>query len=185
MTEPTNPDAPVGGVEFTPEQLAAAREQLIAQGELAAPAAPAHLGQTVLESGAMPDQIDAIALLHQIQAMQAQLDQMAAEKKAELAPDVVKYAEAAMDHLTAKAVAHPMIGADPDWNYGTGLETLAGLKEAAAEAADAAAPGRVADAAAKAEAWVRQHAAHFPHIDYGYILQLITEAGVAAAKLGV
>ena len=181
---------PPGPHQFTPDELAAARQQLIDQGELDPATArdsvvedQAGLGARVLQSGAEADEVDPSELLAAIRGLQAQVDQLNREKKLSQAPDVVKYATALHDHLTAKALANPVINADPDHGYGPVLEQTASLKDAAADAADNGHPGPVEDLAGKVGKWVSAHARRFPQIDYSYVLDLAEDVATAASKL--
>jgi hypothetical protein len=190
QTDVSTAAAPPGPRQFTPEELAAARQQLLDQGELD-PAPPrdavaedqADLGVKVLQSGAEADEIDPGELLAAIRALQSKVDGLEREKRLSQAPDVVKYATALHDHLTAKALANPVINADPDHGFGPVLEQTATLKDAAADAADSGHPGQVEDLAGKVGAWVSRHARHFPQIDYSYVLDLAEDVATAAAKL--
>lgn len=201
MSEPTYEDhnegqapaqqAPAGGYEFTPEQLAAARAQLEAQGELSPAAASpdtvatdgAGLGMRALADGAQAAEVDSGELLRQIRAMQDRMDALEREKRMSTAPDVVKYATALHDHLSAKAAAHPLINLDADHGWGQVLEQTASIKEAAAAAAESGQPGTLKEDLGKVEAWVSRHARRFPQIDYTYVLELAEDAAGALAKL--
>lgn len=190
---PAPVSAPAGGFQFTPEQLAAARQQLLDQGELdpAAKGGPdvaedsATLGMKALADGAQSSEVDTGELLRQIQAMQSRMDTLEREKRMSTAPEVVKYATALHDHLTAKAAAHPAIAADPDHNWGQVLEQTASIKEAAATAAESGKPGTLKDDLGKVAAWVSRHAKRFPQIDYSYVLELAEDAAGALARLGI
>lgn len=182
--------APPGPHQFTADELAAAREQLLAQGELDPVTArdtvaedQADLGARVLQSGAEADEVDAADLLAAIRGLQSQVDALNREKRLSQAPDVVKYATALNDHLTAKALSNPTINADPDHGYGPVLEQTATLKDAAADAAGSGHPGQVEDLAGKIGKWVSAHARRFPQVDYSYVLDLAEDVATAASKL--
>jgi hypothetical protein len=172
--------------QFTPSERAAAREQLLAQGELA-PAAPvpdsASLGIQALAAGAQADEVDPGELLRMLQAQQARIDALESEKRLATAPDIVKYATALADHLQVKADANPVIHSDPDHTWMPALELAAGLVNAASTAAQSGQPGDLAAQVAKVRTWVARHQRKFPHLDYGYIQDLADETDDAAAKL--
>jgi hypothetical protein len=184
------PAAPAPRTEFTPEELAAAREQLLAQGELAPRAqadqavSPTDLGVQAVMDGAQADEVDTASLLRQIKALQARTDALEREKALATAPDVVKYATALADHLQVLADGHPVIHADPDHTWMPVLEHAASLVNAASDAAagtgDPAAVTQHLDAIRQ---FIDRHARRHPAIDYGYHRDLLDEAGDAAAKL--
>jgi hypothetical protein len=148
--------------------------------------ASAAVGMRLAAAGAAATDVDTGALLRMIQGLQAQVAALNAERSAAAAPDVVKYATAYADHLQAKADAHPVINADPDHTYLSGLRGAAHLVNAAEQAA-ATGTGhdRLVTLAKDGAAWVRAHARHFPAIDYDYLLQLAEEVAAAAVKAAV
>lgn len=179
-------DAPADAPrEFTPGELAAAREQLRAQGELGtgSPGDPAAIGMQALAAGAQADEVDAASMLESIRAMQARIDALEREKRLATAPDVVKYSAALHDHLAAKAAAHPVINADADYSFGPVLEKAAALAESAGKAAETGHPGSLKADAEEIGAWIAKHARRFPHLDYSYIGDLAAEAAGAVARL--
>lgn len=173
--------------EFTPDQLEAARQQLIAQGadlgQRDTPVDSAGLGMQALAAGAEPAEVDADALLRMLQAQQSQINALLAEKKLANAPEVVKYATALADHLQARADQNPAIHADPDHTWMPALEQAATLVNAANDAASSGEPGPVMDVVAGLEKWMATHARRFPALDYGYLIDLAGEVAGAAAKL--
>lgn len=180
---PVPPEAPR---QFTPEELAAARQQLLAAGELA-PAAPAadssELGMQALAAGAQAGEVDPHELLAMLKAQQARIDQLMAEKKLADAPEIVKYSTALADHLQVKADANPVLHADPDHTWNPALELAAQLVNASQEAAKTGQPGSLPELIGKVRTWVGRHQRKFPAIDYGYIQDLADEAEAAAGKL--
>lgn len=173
--------------ELTPEQAqAAAAEQVSGIGADLGPgpqASPETLGAQMVQSGAEPAQVDANALLRTIQAMQARLDALEAEKRASLAPEVVKYAQAVADHIAAKAAAEPALVDHPDLPLTQGTSLAGTLVDAAAAAAESGDASKLAKPLTEVTTWVRAHARRFPRVDWGYVLQLAEEAAGAAAKL--
>lgn len=185
--------------EFTPDELAEARRQLVAQGADLGPGpevaeSGAALGMQAMAAGAQASEVDADAMLAAIRSLQAQVAALEREKKLAQAPEVVKYAQALFDHLAVKAAQHPTVQADPDHTYGKapnaeghggqGLLGAAGAIVTAAEAAaDTGQPGTLAADVGKVETWVKRHARRFPHIDYSYILDLAEETAGAVLKL--
>jgi len=189
-TETTAAPPAAGPRQFTAEELDAARAQLLAQGGDLTPAQGAsppvdgsELGMQALAAGAEPDEVDTRALLASIQAMQAQIDGLQAEKKLATAPEVVKYATALADHLQARADMHPVIHADPDHTWMPVLERAADLVNAAQESAKTGDPAGLEKITADIRRFVTRHARRFPSIDYGYIQDLADETDDAAAKL--
>lgn len=188
--------------EFTPEELEAARVQLTAQGADLGPAGGASdvaesgaaLGMHALAAGAEAAEVDTAAMLRAIKALQSQVASLEAEKRLTSAPQVVRYAQALHDHLAVKAAQHPTVQADPDHTYGQaphedgqggrGVLGATGRLVAAAEAAaETGNPGTITTDAGKVATWVQRHARRFPHIDYGYVLELAEDVAGAAAKL--
>lgn len=172
--------------EQTPEQAQAAVQQQV-QGVAAdlgpGPQAPAaDLGQAMAASGASAGEVDTAALLQQIQALQRQMDAMQAEKRADLAPEVVKYAQAAADHISAKITANPHLAGEAGSILAAGSELAAKVGEAAQAEADGQA-GATHGPVADLEKWVKEVAARHPGIDFGYVLQLAGEIAAAAARL--
>lgn len=185
--------------EFTAEELAQARAQLLAQGEDLAeaqgpPVDPASLGTHAVAAGAEAASVDPNELLSSIRALQAQVAALEAEKRQANAPDVVKFTQALHDHLAGKAAAHPHTQADPDHSWGQApdaqgangrgvLADTAALVADAAQAAESGKVGNLGERVGKVEAWVKAHAKRFPHIDYSYVLDLAAEAAGAVARL--
>jgi hypothetical protein len=176
--------------EFTPEELAAARAQLIAQGELDPQAqrdqtlAPDDLGVQAVVDGARADEVDTADLLRQIKALQARTDALEREKALATAPDVVKYATALADHLQVLADQHPAVHADPDHTWMPALEAAAAAVNAASAAASGSGdPAKVTEHLDEVRRFLDRHARKHPAIDYGYHRDLLDEAGDAAAKL--
>src|SRR5215469_1471032 len=179
--QPQQPQQP----QVTPEQAQqAAAEQV---GQVAADlgpgpqASPADLGAAALQAGAQPDEIDTGALLRTIQQMQARLTQLEQEKRAQQAPAVVTYGQALVDHVKAKVDAHPHLAANADIPITTGNDLAGRVLEAAEEAEQN--PGAVKERVAELEQWVSAHARKFPHVDWGYVVELAGETAAAAAKL--
>lgn len=184
--ETTGAAAPAGPRQFTPEELEEARQQLMAQGELsqAEPAQDqAALGMQALADGAQATEVDPGDMLAMIKSLQAKVAGLEAEKRLASAPDVVRLTTAVRDHLAAKAAAHPQIQLDPDHTWKPVLDQAGQLVHDAEAAADAGHPGSLGDDIGKVASWVTRHAKRFPHIDYGYILELAEDAAEAAAKL--
>lgn len=182
--------APVAGPrEFTAEELDQARQLLAAQGETFAPvtAAPAadqsELGMQALADGAQADEIDPAELLRSIQALQAQVSRLEAEKRTAQAPDVVKYADAIAGHLQALADANPVIHADPDHTLMPMLEHAAAAVNAAHDAADSGDPAPVHDQLDQLDRLVARHQRRFPGLHFGYVRDLLDEARDSAHKL--
>lgn len=184
--EQAAPDT-AGGRQFTDDELAEARRQLEAQGQLAPAAGPeasgAELGMQALAAGAQAGEVDAAGLLREIRALQSQVDTLNRERHLAQAPEVVRYAEALRDHLAAKQAAHPHINADPDHSFRPVLAIAGKVVTAAGEAADSGRPGGIAGDVQQIERWVAAHARRFPHLDYSYIAELAGEVGGAAARL--
>lgn len=190
-------DAPAR--EFTPEELAQARAQLLAQGEdlsnaQGPPVDPESLGAHAVGAGAEAAAVDPNELLAAIRGLQSKVDALEAEKRQANAPDVVKYTQALHDHLAGKAAAHPVIQANPDHSWGQApdaqganargvLASTHALVADAQGAADSGKVGHLAEDVGKVEDWVKRHARRFPQIDYSYILDLAAEAAGAVAKL--
>jgi hypothetical protein len=176
---------PVQGQQVTPEQAQqATAEQVSAVGAdlgLGQQPSAADLGAAAVQAGAQPGEVDAGQLLRTIQAMQARLDALEAEKRAEQAPAVAVYGQAVADHVNAKIAAHPHLATHPDNPITAGGPLAGRVLEAAqnAEADPAAVEGHVAEL----RAWVEAHARQFPHIDWGYVLELAGETAAAAGKL--
>lgn len=186
---PDQPAAPAGPRQFSADELAEARRQLIEQGELNPverrddiAADQEDLGTQVLASGAEAADVDVSQLLATIQTMQRRMDKLEAEKKLSNAPDVVKYATALFDHLTAKSAAHPVLAADPS-NFGPGLDQAAALKDSAVAAGESGQAGSLEADAGKLGQWVARQARRLPQLDLGYIAELAEEVGGAAAEL--
>lgn len=173
--------------QLTPDQAtAAAAEQVQGIGADLGPgpqASPETLGAQMSQAGAIPAEIDANALLRQIQAMQSRLDVLEQEKRASVAPEVVKYAQAVSDHIAAKAAAEPQLVGHPDMPLTQGTSLAGALVDAATAAAESGDASKVTRPLAEITTWVKAHAAKFPHVDWGYVLQLAEEAAGAAAKL--
>lgn len=128
-------------------------------------------------------EVDANALLAQIQRLQASVEALEAEKRASNAPEVLTLATAAADHLQAKADANPVIHADPDYTWHPVLEkavALTGQAQAAADTGDTAHLERIA---ADIGDWVAAHAKRFPSLDYSVITDLLDRTVTAARKL--
>lgn len=193
------PAAEAAPREFTPEELAQARAQLLAQGEdlssaQGPPVDPASLGTHAVAAGAEAAQVDPQELLAAIRGLQAQVDALNAEKRQANAPDVVKYTQALHDHLAGKAAANPVLQSNPDHSWGQApdaqganargiLADTAAIVADAQAAADSGKVGHLAEDVGKVESWVKAHARRFPHLDYSYILDLTAEAAGAVAKL--
>lgn len=187
--ETSTQDGTTGAPQYTPEQIAAARALLSDVGELD-PAAqrdqaatPDDLAAQIHAAGAEAADPDVGALLDQIRAMQSRMDKLEAEKRAQNAPDVVKYAQALNDHLAAKAAAHPVVDANPDTSFGPGLKLTAALVSAAGDAADANKPGTLERDSDQVVRWLTQQARRAPHLDLGYLAELAGEVAGAAVKL--
>lgn len=146
--------------------------------------ASAAVGMRLAQSGAAATDVDIEALLRTVQGLQAQVEQLTAERVSASAPDVVKYATAFADHLQAKADGHPVINADPDHTFITGLRHAAQLVNTA-ESVVASGSGHdhLVTLAKDAGAWITAHARRFPAIDYDYLGQLAEEVASAAVKL--
>ena len=192
MSEQPETAAPAAGEYiFTPEQLAAARDQLLAQGELdpaesggGPPVGPGELGAQALADGAEAAEADPGAMLRAIQALQAQVDALNAEKRATSAPPLVTYAQAVKDHLAAKQAAHPVIDADPDHSFAPAVELAGQLVDAAKQAGEPGGDtGPVTSKLAEVETWIKQHAKRFPQLDYSYLGDLALEVAGTVAKL--
>jgi len=165
MSEPT-PDPAQQAVQATVSGVAAD----LGPG----PQAPASdIGAAMAAGGAQPAAPDPAAMLAQIQALQAQMAALQAEKQAGTVPDVTKYAQAAADHVAAIATANPHLAGE----LADGVTLSA---DVAAAAADGAHPGGTVE---ELKAWVDDVAAKFPHINFGYVLQLAGEIAAAAAKI--
>lgn len=188
------PAEAAGGRQFTAEELAAARDQLIAQGDLApagavgAAALPdsAALGFQALADGAEAANPDVGEMLATIRMMHERISQLEAAKGLDTAPAVVRYAVALFDHLSAKAAAHPVINADLDHGYAPALKLAGAARDAAAKAAETPTAAAVADTGSKVaelERWIVAHARRFPQVDYSYLIDLAAEAAGAVAKL--
>lgn len=181
------PQAPDTAAEDAQRAAAAGVQNIGADlGAGTAPAAtPADLGASLAASGAAPGEVDPAELLAAIRGLQAQVDQMQAEKRLEQAPAMVTYAQALADHVQSKINAHPHTAADVDQPGQEGVD----LANAALDAARAAAEsGDVSGVQSKVDdvvGWVRAHSAKFNHIDWSYVLQLAEEIGAAAARLAV
>ena len=182
----TAPEAPR---QFTAAELAAARAQLIAQGELDPvvqrdqTVAPDDLGVQALVDGAAPAEVDTQAMLRSLQAMQARIDALEREKQLATAPDVVKYTTALADHLQALADANPAIHADPDHTWMPALEHAAAAVNAAQDAAAGGDPAAVSEHLDALQRFIDRHARRHTALDYGYQRDLIDEARDAAGKL--
>lgn len=166
-----------------PQQAAAGQIGAVAADLGPGPQAdPADIGAAAMAAGAAPAQVDSAALLASIQALQSRLDTLEAEKRAEAAPDVVKFGQALAEHVQAKVDAHPHLAAHPDNALRVGGDLAAKVLEAAKAEADGN-PGQLEGPLAELEGWVKAHARQFPHIDWHYVLELAGEAAAAAAKL--
>ena len=143
---------------------------------------PADLAAAVVQAGAQPGEVDAGALLRSIQAMQARLDVLEAEKRAEVAPEVVKYGEALAAQIVAKVDAHPHLANHPDNPLSAGRDLAVKVLDAAKSESDGN-TGALDGPLAELEGWVKAHARQFPHIDWHYVLELAGEAAAAAARL--
>ena len=171
--------AQFGATPLTPQPSAPQAAPVIDPAE-----ANAVVGMRVAQGGAAATDVDIEALLRTVQGLQAQVEQLTAERAVAGAPDVVKYATAYADHLQAKADAHPAINADPDHTFITGLRGAAKLVNAAESvAATGAGHDALVTLAKDAEAWIKLHARRFPALDYEYLAQLAGEVGSAAVKL--
>jgi hypothetical protein len=183
--------------EFTPDELAAAAQQLAAQNVgVTGPevGSPVDLGAQAVAAGAEATEVDAGGLLAQIRALTDRVNQMESDKRKAEAPAVVRYATALRDHLALKADAHPATQADPDHSWGKlpaqdghggagvlgAVSQLVTHAEAAAESGHA---GNLGKEVGAVESWVNRHAKRFPHIDYSYILDLAGEAAQAVALI--
>ena len=166
--------------EQTPEQAARSQVAGVAADLGAGPQTPPDvLGAQMQASGAAPGEVDASALLAHIRAMQARLDSLEAEKRQELAPEVVKYADALAAHIAAKAAASPGLAAHPDHPLTAGADLVAKVADAARAEADGKA-GALAGPLADLTAWVKRSQQVFHHLDWHYVLQLAEEAAAAA-----
>lgn len=145
-------------------------------------ASPADLVAVMAAEGAHAAEVDSNALLASIRALQARVDAMEAEKKKDLAPAVMQYAQAIADHAAAKVAANPVLALHPD-NPITGVTGLAQAVVAGAQAVIDGNTGALQGPLSELEAWVGRHAKGFPHIDWSYVLQLAEEAAGAAVKL--
>jgi hypothetical protein len=197
MTEstgwPPQPDPP----QPTQEQLAEAARQLQATNVgVTGPqvGSPVDLGMQALAAGAEPAEVDTAAMLAEFRALQARISALEAEKRASTAPAVVRYAQAILDHLSTKAAQHPAIQADADHTYGQAanasgdggkgvLGAASHLVATASTAADTGKPGSFGNELGQIQTWVQRHARRFPHVDYGYVLELAEEAALAVTKL--
>ena len=174
--------------QFTPEELAAARAQLEAQGELD-PAQrrddiaedQADLGMRIADK-ATADAVDPAELLRSIKSLQAQVDRLNSEKAAANVPDLVKYTTAIADHLQARADQHPAIHADPDHTYMPALETAAALVNDAQAAAESGDVAKVLDGIGALRRFLDRHGRHHPQQDNSYLHDLAGEAEEAAHK---
>jgi hypothetical protein len=171
--------------QVTPEQ---AQQAAAAQvGQVAADLGPgpqasaADLGVAAMQAGAQPGEVDAVALLNQIRAMQARLDSLEAEKRTQQAPAVVVYGQALADHVQAKVSAHPFLVGHPDNSISVGADLAQKVLDAAQDAEQN--PDAVKSRVTELEQWVTAHARQFPHIDWGYVVELAGETAAAAAKL--
>ena len=175
---------PVPGSVTPQEAQQAAAEQIGVVGQDLGPgpqASAEDLGVAAMAAGAQPGEVDAGALLRQIQALQGRLEVLEQEKRADQAPAVVTYGQALADHVIAKVNAHPHLAGDPDNPIGVGAD-LAGRVLEAAQGAEQD-PDAVVAHIDTLERWVRAHARKFPHIDWGYVLELAGETAAAAVKL--
>ena len=143
---------------------------------------PADLAAAAVQAGAQPGEVDAGALLRSIQALQARLDTLEAEKRAEVAPEVVKYGQALADQIIAKVDAHPHLANHPDNPLSAGRDLAAKVLDAARAETDGN-TGALHGPLSDLETWVKAHARQFPHIDWAYVLELAGEAAAAAARL--
>lgn len=187
MTDPNwTPPQPPQPPPQQVQQEQAARQQVQGIGADLGPgpqAAPEDLGQQMQASGAHPGEVDAAALLAEIRALQSRVDAMEADKRAEAGPDVVRYAQALADHVTAKVNANPVTAADPDLPGAAGTDLAAAALAAAKTAAESGDTAALKSKVDDVVGWVRAHAAKYNHIDWSYVLQLAGEIGVAAGKL--
>jgi len=184
MTYPAPGQEPQQTVTPAEAQQAAA-EQISAVGQDLGPGiqpAAEDLGAAAVAAGAQPDEVDAGALLRTIQQMQLRLDMLEAEKRAEQAPAVVIYGQAIADHVNAKVAAHPTLYSHPDNPLSAGGALAGAVLDAARSEADGN-TGALAGPLADLEGWVKNHARQFPHIDWGYVLELAGEAAGAAGRL--
>ena len=166
-----------------PQQVAAEQVSQVAADLGPGPQAdPADLGAAAMQAGAQPAEVDAGALLRSIQQLQSRLDTLEAEKRAEAAPDVVKFGQALADQVKAKADANPFLVSHPDNPLRQGAD-LADKVLAAAQAESDGNAGALEGPLAELEGWVKGHARQFPHIDWAYVLELAGEAAAAAARL--
>jgi hypothetical protein len=194
---PPAPAPPAAPPVPTAEQQAEAAAQIAAQNVgITGPqvGSPVDLGMAALAAGAEAADPDPGEMLRAIRQLQARIDSLEAEKRSQHAPDVVKYAQALLDHITAKRDQHPVIQADPDHSFGQvpnadgvgGRGVLGGVSHLVASATTAAETGdprSVLSELGPVETWVKRHARRFPHLDYNYILELAEDVGLAAAKL--
>ena len=166
FTAPAQPVTPDQAQQATADQVSGIAANL---GQDSPAADQAQLGAQVAAGGAQADEVDVQQLLRGMQAMQARIDALEAEKSAGQQSEIERYTSALADHLQVHADQHPGIHSDPDHTFMPSLER-------AAQAANTASDGNPADVLPHLdfiERWVTRHGRRYPGIDYSYVLQLV------------